>query len=128
MRNFHTIDVQVHKPVNDGFRVKVSIIDLGMYLNGVLVFPPNEQHADWVVYPPVMNIGGYRKMYPAEFNKKERLWLEITQACIEAVQVDQSYDISPSADDFTTGLKLDDMSKEETDRQLKELFPDDTDV
>ncbi|KKW03624.1 MAG: hypothetical protein UY35_C0005G0072 [Candidatus Saccharibacteria bacterium GW2011_GWC2_48_9] len=117
MSNLHIIEVQIHKPVNDGFRVKVSVLDLGMFLNGVLVFPPNDQHEEWITYPPVIKIG-YKKIYPAEFNKKETLWSEIHQACTEAVKLEQSYDTPTELDD------PEDWSQEKLKRQLDKVWPD----
>jgi len=87
--SLHIIEVKVHKPVNDGFRVKVSIINLGFYLNGVLVFPPNDKHEDWVVYPPSIKTA-FKSIYPAEFDKKKDLWLEIQEACVDALKLYQS--------------------------------------
>lgn len=113
MPKLHNIEVKVHQPVNEGYRVKVSVIDIGMYLNGVLVFPPNDKHEDWIVYPPSIATR-YKRIYPAEFDKKNNLWLEIHQACVEAVQVHQDGDSLSDVDL--------DLSPEELEKSLDEAI------
>jgi hypothetical protein len=85
MAKLHNIEAQVHKPLPTGYRVKVSVLDLGMYINGFVVMEPNEQHPNWAVYPPKQNIYGH--FIPiVEFSKKLPLWDEISEACIEEVK------------------------------------------
>lgn len=118
MSNLHHIDAQVHMQVANGaYRIKVSILDLGLYLNGVLAYPPNGEHEEWWVNPPAQRKGkGY--FYPAEFNKKETLWLEIQQACIEAVQLELLNDAASGVDD------IEDWSEEKLRENLDKAFPD----
>lgn len=85
MPKLHIIEAQVHKQLDLGYRVKVSILDLGMYINGCRVFPPNGEHTSWTVYPPQQNVYG-KYIDVLEFNKKLSLWLEIQEACIEVVK------------------------------------------
>lgn len=110
----HTVEVRVHQPVNEGFRVKVSVLSLGMYLNGVLVFPPNDKHEDWIVYPPSINTR-FKRIYPAEFNKKMDLWLEIHQACVDAVMLYQA------DEEAVTDIDID-QTPEELDKSLGEAI------
>jgi hypothetical protein len=39
MAKSFTIETQVHKPIPQGYRVKVSVLDIGMYINGMVVMP-----------------------------------------------------------------------------------------
>lgn len=87
MPHVYSLSAEVHKPIGLGFRVKVSLLDLGMYINGMMVFPPNDEH-DWAVYPPAQRAGRGKYAYLLEFNKKLPLWLEIHQACIDAVKIE----------------------------------------
>ncbi len=83
------VEAEVHKPVGAGYRVKALIHDLGLYINGMMVFPPNDEHEDWAVYPPLLSRAGRGKYkYIVEFNKHTALWEEIFEACIEAVQAE----------------------------------------
>lgn len=117
----HTIEVKVHMPVNDGFRVKVSVLDLHMYINGVLVFPPNNDHEEWVVYPPAMKIG-FKKIYPVEFNKKEGIWLEIHEACVEAVK------LYKSETDIVDNINIEDWDEKRLKEEFDKVWPEDNNV
>jgi len=86
MGNEYEVEAKVHKPVGAGYRVKALVHDIGIYINGMMVFPPNDEH-DWAVYPPLLGRAGRGKYrYTVEFNKHAPLWEEIQEACIEAVK------------------------------------------
>ena len=86
MENEYDVEAEVHKPVGKGYRVKALVHDIGIYINGMMVFPPNDEH-DWTVYPPLLGRAGRGKYrYTIEFNKHAPLWEEIQEACIEAVK------------------------------------------
>jgi len=85
MAKSFTIEAKVHKKVKQGYRVKISVLDIGMYINGAITQPPNEAHSDWWVFPPAQQIyGNYITIL--EFDKKKPFWQEIYIACIEATQ------------------------------------------
>ena len=86
MENEYEVEAEVHKPVGAGYRVKALVHDIGIYINGMMVLPPNDEH-DWAVYPPLLGRAGRGKYrYTVEFNKHAPLWNEIYEACIEAVK------------------------------------------
>jgi hypothetical protein len=100
MPKLHSIEAQVHRPIPQGYRVKVSVLDLGMYINGMVVTPPSEGH-EWTVYPPSQRAGRGKYSYIVEFNKKLPLWEEIYDACVDAVKLEMSYDKKDTVvDDF----------------------------
>lgn len=84
----YAIAAKVHMPIgHGGYRVKVWFPDIGMYINGVLVFPPNEQHNRWGVLTPRFSNGGRGRQSKAiEFDGKSELWHEFTEAAIRAVK------------------------------------------
>lgn len=90
MDNEYEVEAEVHKSVGDAYRVKALVHDIGIYINGMMVFPPNDEN-DWAVYPPLLGRAGRGKYrYTVEFNKHAPLWEEIQQACIEAVKLKMS--------------------------------------
>lgn len=93
-----SVEAAVHKQIGDGYRVKVSILDLGMYINGMMVFPPNDEHENWSVYTPAQRAGRGKYAYIVEFNKKMPLWAEVHVACIDAVKLEQSFDSAPATE------------------------------
>lgn len=105
------IEAVVHKELSFGYRVKVSILDLGIYINGMVVFPPNEEHDYWTVKPPAMRAGRGKYVYIIEFNKKLPLWEEIFDACVDAVKLEKSYDKDVVITDFDEDapINLDDI-------------------
>lgn len=97
-----------------GHRVKVLILDadLGFYINGMVVCPPNGKN-DWAVFTP--KAGNARII---EFNGKEsKLWPEIKEACIDAVKEHLRHEKL----DVVDGMKqYDGLSQEEFDNKLRE--------
>jgi hypothetical protein len=92
MENDFDVAVEVHKSVGFGYRVKVLVHDIGIFINGFIVLPPNDEH-DWAVYPPLLGRAGRGKYrYTVEFNKQFPLWDEIYEACIEAVKLKMGID------------------------------------
>lgn len=79
-------EAYVHMPLGEGYRVKVSVIGLGMYINGAIVYPPGEKNNNrWTLFLPNIHIGHGKRMYPLEFNKQSPLWLEIYEIAVKAV-------------------------------------------
>lgn len=91
MAKSFTIEAQVHMSIPQGYRVKVSVLDIGMYINGMVVMPPSEDK-DWAVYPPSQRAGRGKYSYIVEFNKQFPLWDEIYDACVDAVKLEMSLD------------------------------------
>jgi len=86
MAKIFNIDASVHKELASGYRVKVSVVDLGMYINGMVVFQPNDDHKDWSVMTPAMRSGRGNWTHVVEFNKNNALWEEIYLACVQAAK------------------------------------------
>lgn len=84
--NSYEIQAEVHKPVGSGFRVKASILDFGIYINGMMVFAPNEENKQWCIYTPAKPAGRGKYVHVIEFDKTTTLWSEITKACIGSVE------------------------------------------
>lgn len=98
MPKIHTVEAEVHKAVGNGFRVKVSILDLGMYINGMMVFPPSEDHSEWSVMTPARPAGRGKYARIVEFDKRKPLWEEVYIACVEAVEADPEYNQNQTKD------------------------------
>lgn len=88
MQNKFTVEASVHKQLAKGYRVKVSIPEIGIYINGMVVFPPSDEHPDWNVCTPAQRAGRGKYTHFIEFNKKLELWGDIYEACVEAVKQD----------------------------------------
>lgn len=86
MTKAYSIEASVHKPIKEGYRVKVEMKEIGLFINGMIVYPPNEKHEDWQVLTPAMKFG-YKYIHTIEFNSKLPLWKELRSVCIEAVRL-----------------------------------------
>jgi len=87
MTRVYSVIAEVHKQLpHGGYRVKVSLPDDGIYINGMVVFPPNEVKHDWYVQPPSKPGGRGKWVGIIEFNKKHSLWDDVHDACVDAVK------------------------------------------
>jgi hypothetical protein len=80
----HSIDVEVRAAIKDGYRLKVSVLDLGLYMDGFRAVRSDRNTGGWWVQPPAVNVKGKWRSSP-EFDKSLTLWQEIEQMCLEAV-------------------------------------------
>ena len=86
MTKVYNVEALVHKPIGEGFRVKVEIKEIGLFINGMVVYPPNEKNKGWQTLTPAIK-KGFRWVHAIEFNSKLPLWKAISEACIEAVRL-----------------------------------------
>jgi len=93
MSEDYNVSAEVHQGVRTkygtAYRVKVFVPDHGLFINGMMVYPPNADHPDWAVLPPGMPRQPGK--FVVEFNKSLPLWLEIEEKCLEAAQLEHSY-------------------------------------
>lgn len=73
----------------DGIRLKVSIPDLGIYIDGFRGYPSQKVEGTWTIYPPSVRVGGGYKDV-VEFNKKKSLWREIAEAGLQTIEIYES--------------------------------------
>jgi hypothetical protein len=92
MPKLYNIIAEVHSgaSVDKGYRVKVSLPELGIFINGFMVYRPNPKFPQWGVTPP-SRLAGRGKWAPiVEFNKKMSLWEEIFDECVAVAQIEES--------------------------------------
>lgn len=84
--NEYRVQVEVRGEVpNGGYRLKVSVLELGMYIDGFRAYPSSKYSGTWYVTPPSTNIGGNRYKSVVEFDKSKQFWASIADACSKAV-------------------------------------------
>lgn len=78
------IEISVRGSIDNGYRLKASFHNLGMYVDGfrALKVPTSKNSSGWWIQPPAKRIGKAYKVCP-EFDKKHPFWLEIEERCIE---------------------------------------------
>jgi hypothetical protein len=86
------ISAEVHQEVKTkygiAYRVKAFIPEHGIFINGMMVYPPNAKYPDWRVMPP--GIPKQPNKFVVEFNKHLPVWQEVEERCLEAAQLEHS--------------------------------------
>ncbi len=80
--SIHTIEAVVTKEIPKGFQIKVSVLDLGLYLFG-LRLTLNSKEKGWWLQTPAIPLKG-RYWHNVEFDQAMTLWQEIEAKCHEA--------------------------------------------
>lgn len=115
------VEGEVHKQLaSGGYRVKAKILDdnIAMYINGLIVFAPSDNHPDWTVYTP--KAGNARIV---EFAKNSPLWQEIQEACIDAVKLEETYGPRDMADMKSLENLSENEFKEQLSKELDKVIP-----
>lgn len=86
MARLHIIDAEVLGEIKGGYRLKISLVDLGVYIFGIRAVHSAKETSGWWVQPPASRTSSGWKANP-EFDKKKDLWREIEQSCVEAIQL-----------------------------------------
>lgn len=81
----HSISVEVRGTIDNGYRLKVSVLDLGIYMDGFRAVRSERNAGDWWIQAPAI-FAGHKWRGTPEFDKTATLWNEIEQACLETVQ------------------------------------------
>lgn len=113
MTKLYSIEVIVRSEIKDGYRLKVSDLGLGIYVDGFRATKSSRNASGWWVQPPstyVKRNGEYAEC--PEYDKKTSYWEEIEQACVEAAQLAES-DKAAAIDDTTT------LSEQDLDEAIK---------
>lgn len=82
--NDFDVQIEVLGDINNGYRLKVSVLDLGMYMFGWTARRSDKNESGWWVQQQALKIGNGWKLIP-EFNKALPLWQQIENKCIETV-------------------------------------------
>ena len=110
MNNEYGVEATIHRAIDKGgYRIKVSIVNIGVYFNGFRGYPSDKNTNDWVIYPPSQYANG--KYIPIiEFDNSMPLWQTIREQCIGAIE---TYTNNDAADEL-------DISDEAIERGLDE--------
>lgn len=92
MDNEHySVKAEVHTQIKlpggeeTAYRLKVSIPEIGLYINGFTARESSRNDSGWWVQAPARKEGRIYK-HDIEFNTKKALWQSIEERCIEAIK------------------------------------------
>jgi len=111
----HNIESQVASEFTNGFRVKVSILELGLYISGFTARYSDRSPSGLWIQPPSINSNG-KWVKIIEFNKTMPLWKEIEDSVIEAINLYKN--LSEDFEDLTKA-EMDDRISETVDQYHK---------
>jgi len=118
MNNFD-IEIEVLGSINNGYRLKVLVLDLGLFMYGWTARKSDKNTTGWWIQQQAIQVGGKWKHTP-EFNKAIPLWQELEKKCIEAVdqyeenppEVIDDKELTPEAISKGLDEAFEDMDKE----------------
>lgn len=110
------IEVVVRGEIKDGYRLKVSCLDLGMYLDGFRATRSAKSRSGWWIQPPSFK-AGIKWITVPEFDKSADFWKSIEQSCIEAAE-----NGSVTSDDASFIPTDDEMTDEAISKGLDEAL------
>lgn len=116
----YIVGAEVHKKLENGFRLKVDVTSLGLYINGFRVLPGKNGHKWWVI-PPQQKTGPKNYIDILEFDKTMDLWIDIQNACIGAVE--DYYEIESIPE--LTREQHDKFMSEQIDKKFKDMDDND---
>lgn len=118
--SLHNIEAEVLGDISNGFRLKVSVLDIGLYMFGWTVRHSERSKGGWWVQPPATRTATGWK-HTVEFDKSNSLWVEIETACINAVSTNHQPDVvaEVSDEDLT-----DEAISKSLDKAVAELDPE----
>lgn len=121
MLDEYSIEVEVRGQIKAGYRLKVSLTSIGIYMDGFTARESSRNTSGYWIQPPAREIKG-KWVHTPEFSNKTELWQAIEQACIDAINeyerdtdsgLDKVYE--PSESELNEPINLDDIDFGESD-------------
>lgn len=114
MRNLYCVEAEVRGDIKGVYRLKISILDLGVYVDGFTARHSDIDDTGWWIQPPARQVGA-RWISVIEFDKSKTLWVEIVNCCLDTINLYEQNN--------TKGLiEVKDVSDEAIERGLDEAI------
>lgn len=88
MSNLYCVESEVRGDIKGGYRLKIAILDLGVYIDGFTARRSGVDSSGWWIQPPAKQVGGKWK-HVIEFDKSKTLWTEIVNCCLDTINLYQ---------------------------------------
>lgn len=99
--NDFDVEIEVLGSINNGYRLKVNVIDLGMFMFGWTARRSDKNASGWWIQQQSIKVSEIWKVVP-EFNKAMPLWQHLEKKCIEAVNYYEANPPEVITDDMLT--------------------------
>ena len=81
------VEAEVEREISNGYRLKVSMPTLGMYVWGFRATHSNKNSGKWWIQPPAIQTSPRVWKCNPEFDKDKPLWLEIEKVVLDAIDM-----------------------------------------
>lgn len=121
MKDFD-VEVEVLGSINNGYRLKVNVVNLGFHMFGWTARRSDKNKNGWWVQQQSIKVGNGWKVIP-EFNKSMPLWQCMEEECVKAIKFYEDHPQEEISDEMLTdeAIKkgIDDVCdrRDELDRQ-----------
>lgn len=78
------IEVEVRGEITDGYRLKVSVTSIGMYVDGFRAVKSDKNRTGYWVQSPAQKVNG-KWIHTPEFSTKTDFWAQLDQSCLDAI-------------------------------------------
>ncbi len=113
MAKLYTIEAEVTGRINDGFRLKISELGIGMYISGFTARKSVRNTSEWWIQPPATyqkKTGKYVRC--PEFDTKTSFWEELVEEVAKAINIFEANEdvvIDPTDEELEKPINLDDI-------------------
>lgn len=109
MQEHFGVSVDIHQAIpKNGWRMKVTVASLGIYINGFRAYPSKKEAGSWAIYPPSQPVGS-RFVPVIEFDKSMPLWDEIETKAKQAVIAREQQEAKLAVDSNISPTELSDV-------------------
>lgn len=100
MQKQFSVSVDIHQAIKNGWRLKVTVPELGMYINGFRAHPSKKEPGEWAIFAPSQKVGS-RWVDVVEFDHSMPLWKEIEKIARAVVAKREEIEEKMTADEET---------------------------
>lgn len=114
MDDEYGIEVEVRGQISKGYRLKVNVTSIGMYVDGFTARESDRNVSGYWIQPPAQQIN-HKWIHVPEFSTKTDFWARLEEKCLHAIgdydssptQRDKVY--QPTDEDLDQPINLDDV-------------------
>lgn len=104
MAKLYNIEATIRNEIKGGYRLKVSDLDLGVYVDGFRAVKSARNDSGWWIQPPSTYKEG-RYIRCPEYDQANEYWKEIEQTCIDVIKEDEHLNqLDPSSEAYSEAL------------------------
>jgi len=84
MSDDYGIEVEVRGQITGGYRLKVTVTSIGMYIDGFTARESTRNTSGYWIQPPAQQVN-HKWIHTPEFNTKTDFWAQLEEKCLQAL-------------------------------------------